>query len=78
MIRYESGSQAIGLERGSEARVSAVDARTNTLTVQTKEGGEITYDPRRLCGMNVIEERSREFSVGDRIQSGAISERVVA
>ena len=68
VIRYESGSQAIGFERGSEARVSNVDARTNILTVQTKDGGEIAYDPRRLYGVNVFEERVREFSVGDRIQ----------
>ncbi len=68
VIRYESGSQAIGLERGSEARVSAIDARTNILTVQTKDGNEISYDPRRLYGVNVFEERAREFSVGERIQ----------
>lgn len=30
VIRYDSGSQAIGFERGSEARVTAVDARTST------------------------------------------------
>lgn len=68
VIRYETGSQAIGLERGSEARVSAVDARANTLTVQTKDGGEVSYDPRRLYGVNVFEEKEREFSVGERIQ----------
>lgn len=68
VIRYESGSQAIGLERGSEARVSAVDARANNITVQTKGGNEISYDPRRLYGVNVFEERTREFSVGERIQ----------
>ena len=68
VIRFESGSQALGLERGSEARVSAVDARTNTLTVQTRDGNEISYDPRRLYGVNVYEERVRSFSVGERIQ----------
>ncbi|WP_419806349.1 MobF family relaxase [Terriglobus sp.] len=68
VIRYESGSQAIGLERGSEARVTAVDARTNTLTVQTQGGADVSYDPKRLYGVNVFEERTREFSIGDRIQ----------
>ena len=68
VIRYESGSQTIGLKRGSEARVTAVDARTNTLTVQTQDGAEVSYDPKRLYGVNVFEERKREFSIGDRIQ----------
>ena len=68
VIRFESGSQTLGLERGSEARVSAVDARTNTLTVQTQDGSEISYDPRRLYGVNVYEERARSFSIGERIQ----------
>ena len=68
VIRYESGSQVIGLERGSEARVTAVDARTNTLTVQAQAGAEVSYDPKRLYGVNVFEERTREFSIGDRIQ----------
>ena len=76
VIRYESGSQAIGLERGSEARVSAVDARTNTLTVQTKDGNEVSYDPRRLYGVNVFEERAREFSVGERIQFTAANKEL--
>ena len=76
VIRYESGSQAIGLERGSEARVSAVDARTNVLTVQTKDGNEISYDPRRLYGVNVFEERAREFSVGERIQFTAANKEL--
>ena len=68
VIRFESGSQTFALARGSEARVSAVDARTNTLTVLTQDGTEISYDPRRLFGVNVYEERARSFSVGERIQ----------
>jgi len=68
VIRYESGSKALGFERDSEARVISVEARTNTLTVQKQDGEEVSYDPKRLYGVNVFEERSRDFSLGERIQ----------
>ena len=68
VIRYESGSKALGFERVSEARVVGVDARTNTLTVQKQDGEQVSYDPKRLYGVNVFEERSRDFSLGERIQ----------
>ncbi len=68
VIRYESGSKALGFERDSEARVLNVDARTNTLTVQKQDGEQVSYDPKRLYGVNVFEERNRDFSLGDRIQ----------
>ena len=68
VIHYESGSKALGFERDSEARVVGVDARTNTLTVQKQDGEQVSYDPKRLYGVNVFEERSRDFSLGERIQ----------
>jgi conjugative relaxase-like TrwC/TraI family protein len=68
VIRYESGSKGLGFERGSEARVVGVDARTNTLTVQKQDGEQVSYDPKRLYGVNVFEERNRDFSLGERIQ----------
>ena len=68
VIRYESGSKALGFERNSETHVIDVDARTNTLTVQKEDGEQVSYDPKRLYGVNVFEERSRDFSLGERIQ----------
>lgn len=68
VIRYESGSKALRFERDSVARVVGVDARTNTLTVQKQDGEQVSYDPKRLYGVNVFEERSRDFSLGERIQ----------
>jgi molybdopterin-guanine dinucleotide biosynthesis protein len=68
VIRYESGSNALGFERNSEARVVGVDARTNTITVQKHDGEQVSYDPKRLYGVNVFEERSRNFSLDERIQ----------
>ena len=68
VIRYESGSKALGFERDSESRVIGVDARTNTLTVQKQGSEQVTYDPKRLYGVNVFEERNRDFSLGERVQ----------
>ena len=68
VIRYESGSNALGFERNSEARVVGVDAGTNTLTVQKHDGEQVPYDPKRLYGVNVFQERNRNFSLGERIQ----------
>jgi conjugative relaxase-like TrwC/TraI family protein len=68
VIRYESGSKALGFERDSEASVVGVDARTNILTVQRQDGEQVSYDPKRLYGVNVFEKRSRDFSLGERVQ----------
>ncbi len=67
-IRYTKGSRAIGIEAGEYAHVRGVDADQNILTVQRGDGEDITYDPRRLQGVNVYREAEREFSAGDRIQ----------
>ena len=68
VIHYESGSNSLGFGRDSEVRVVSVDARTNTLTVQKQDGEQVSYDPKRLYGVNVFEERSRDFSLEDRVQ----------
>jgi hypothetical protein len=68
VLHYNTGSKAEGIERNSYARVSEVDARANTLTVELENGTSVTYDPRRLRGVNVFTEAVREFSTGDRIQ----------
>jgi conjugative relaxase-like TrwC/TraI family protein len=68
VLHYHTGSKAEGIERNSFARVQKVDARANTLTVELENGASVTYDPRRLRGVNVFAETTREFSTGDRIQ----------
>jgi conjugative relaxase-like TrwC/TraI family protein len=68
VLHYHTGSKAEGIERNSYARVQDVDARANTLTVELENGASVTYDPRRLRGVNVFTEATREFSTGDRIQ----------
>jgi conjugative relaxase-like TrwC/TraI family protein len=68
VIRYTRGSQDTGIERGSYARVIAVNPVENLLTVEKQNGEQRTYDPRRLHGVSVYREIEREFSIGDRIQ----------
>jgi hypothetical protein len=59
---------ADGIERGSYATVRSVNARENTLTVEREDGQNVTYDPRRLRGVNVYQEVRREFGIADRVQ----------
>ena len=68
VLQYTVGSKAEGIERDSFARVRSVDARTNSLTVTLENGATVTYDPRRLRGVNVFREAEREFATGDRVQ----------
>jgi conjugative relaxase-like TrwC/TraI family protein len=68
VLQYTSGSKAEGIERDSFATVRAVDGRANALTVELANGSTVTYDPRRLRGVNVFRETEREFATGDRIQ----------
>ncbi len=48
VVRYSRGSKAAGIEAGSYATVTALDASQNQLTVQKESGEFIAYDPRRL------------------------------
>ncbi len=68
VLQYTTGSKAEGIERNSFATVRSVDARANTLNVELENGSSVTYNPRRLKGVNVFREVDREFAQGDRLQ----------
>jgi conjugative relaxase-like TrwC/TraI family protein len=68
VLRYSRASKETGIGKGEYARVSAVDATSNRLTVEQKDGSECTYDPRRQQGVSVYREEERTFSIGDRVQ----------
>ncbi|HEY2599657.1 MAG TPA: MobF family relaxase, partial [Candidatus Dormibacteraeota bacterium] len=68
VMRYTRGSKAEGIERGSYATVLSANARENTITIEREDGQSVTYDPRRLKGVNVYRETRQEFATGDRIQ----------
>jgi conjugative relaxase-like TrwC/TraI family protein len=68
VLQYTTGSKSAGIVRDDFATVRSVDTRKNLLTVDVDNGSSVTYDPRRLQGVNVFREVEREFTVGDRIQ----------
>jgi ATP-dependent exoDNAse (exonuclease V) alpha subunit len=68
VLRYSRASIETGIGKGEYARVSAVDASSNRLTVERTDGSERTYDPRRQQGVSVYREEERTFSIGDRVQ----------
>jgi len=68
VLRYSRASKETGIGKGEYARVKAVDAAANRLTVELQDGTERTYDPRRQQGVTVYREELRRFSESDRIQ----------
>ena len=65
MVQCEKGSKAEVIERGSFGVVRS-DGPTNRLTVELGDGSTVAYDPKRVYGVNVFRETSREFATGDR------------
>jgi len=68
IIRYNRVSKVYGFQVGDYARVTATNHFKNEITVKTDDGRDVTYNPARLSGVNVYQERDRNFSEGDRIQ----------
>lgn len=68
VLHYTVGSKDLGLQRGSYASVTAVDPEANRITVRREDGDAVTYDPKRLQGVNTYQEIGRDFARGDRIQ----------
>ena len=76
VVQYDRGSRAEGIERGSFGVVKASDAATNRLTVELPNGSSVEYDPKRVYGVNVYRETSREFATGDRLQFSALNKEL--
>jgi conjugative relaxase-like TrwC/TraI family protein len=68
VVRYARGSKAMGVEAGVYGTVVGVNAAANLLSIEQTPGNVVTYDPRRLTGVNVYREVAHDFSIGDRIQ----------
>ncbi len=71
VLRYQRGSKELGLERGSYAEVIAVDAKINSITVQTDTGDIVSYDPARVRGIDAYREAEKSFAIGNRLQMTA-------
>ncbi len=68
ILRYSRASKETGIGKGEFARVIAVHAQQNTLTVLRPNGEQTTYDPHRQMGVSVYREQEKVFSIGDRVQ----------
>ncbi len=67
-IQYRKGNQEVGVKAREYATVLDRNTDSNRLTVKTREGRIVTYDPARASGVNTFESRPQEFSAGERIQ----------
>ncbi|MBB5061642.1 conjugative relaxase-like TrwC/TraI family protein, partial [Granulicella aggregans] len=68
VLKYETGSKSHGIARNSTAIVLSTDARNNTVTIEREDGQAVTYDPKRLKGVNAYRVTQKDFAEGDRIQ----------
>ena len=71
VVQYDRGSKAEGIEHGAFGTVRSTDSTTNRLTVEMGDGSAVTYDPKRVYGVNVYREVTRELATGDRLQFSA-------
>ncbi len=78
VLRYSRSSQETGIGKGEYARVKSINAPSNRLTVELKDGTERSYDPRRQRGVSVYRDEERVFSIGDRVQLTAPSRELKA
>jgi conjugative relaxase-like TrwC/TraI family protein len=68
VVRYTTGSRAVGLQAGEYAHIGSINASANRVTVERPTGQQVTYDPRRLHGVTLFREAERAFARGDRVQ----------
>ena len=68
VLRFRRGSARLGIDRGSYARIEAIDPERNQIVVQDERGKAVSYDPSRLSGVEVFHQERRVFGAGDRIQ----------
>jgi ATP-dependent exoDNAse (exonuclease V) alpha subunit len=68
VVRYTKGSETHGLDAREYVHVEHVNAKENLLTVERSTGKHVSYDPRRLQGVTIYREATRELAVGDRVQ----------
>jgi conjugative relaxase-like TrwC/TraI family protein len=73
LIQYKTGNaQKHGIASGSMATVISTDSNKNLLTVETKDGERVAYNPaqlRRLTAQSTVyREETRDLAQGERIQ----------
>ncbi len=71
-IRFLKRWSRHGIVGDSEGRVLAVDQSRNRIAVQSGDGRNFEYDPRRCRSVEVSAIEAHQFAVGDRVQLGAL------
>ena len=68
VVQFTSALRGIGIEKGEYASVEKSDSFNNLVTVRTEDGRSVSFDPVRVKGVEVFNERhGKEFSAGDRV-----------
>jgi hypothetical protein len=62
-FHFSRGSKGFGIERGSYTRVVTTNPKENLITVRKPDGKQVTYDSRRLHGINGYRKVEREFAI---------------
>jgi ATP-dependent exoDNAse (exonuclease V) alpha subunit len=68
VIQYRKGNREVGVKAKEYATVLDGNTDGNQITVKTRGGRIVTYNPARASGINLFESRLQEFSAGERIQ----------
>jgi hypothetical protein len=71
ILLFRESSASYEIQKGEYGNVIGLDSETNTLTLQLAGGRAATVDPRRLFGVEVLEEVKRYFIAGDRVEFGS-------
>ena len=71
-VAFHRPYKRLGVDKGDELRVTGVDRRAHTVTLQGKGGREVAWDPNRLAartgGVEVYRAEEIELRAGDRIR----------
>ncbi len=76
VVQYERGSKAEGIERNSFGVVRSNDACDQPADRRAVQRFQRRIRPRRVYGVNVYREASREFATGDRLQFSALNKEL--
>ena len=72
VVAFQRAYKSLGVEKGDERRVAAIDRRAATVTLHAPGGGTVAWNPRRVGGrrgaVEVYRAENVELRAGDRIR----------
>ena len=76
VVQYERAAKPRASSAAASVWCGRATPATNGLTVELSNGSSVEYDPKRIYGVNVYRETSREFATGDRLQFSALNKEL--